>query len=82
MAFDYNSRTRWEKEKIKEWEEKQERKIRELSSEKKELLEEIGKFSSNTWCGFPRIRKWAAAHLGGGKKTLYDVIWNECADLI
>ena len=81
MAFDYNSRTKWEKEKVNRWKTEKEKKIRKLSPEHKELFDEIGSFSSYSYCGFPVIKKWARKHLGQGK-NLREVIWNECADLI
>ena len=61
MAFDYNSRTRWEKERIERWEKENGKKIKKLSPEQKELLEEVKNFSSYPYCGFPAIRKWTGS---------------------
>ena len=39
MAYDYNSRTKWEKEKIEKWNAEHQKKINRLSKEKKELFD-------------------------------------------
>ena len=43
MAFDYNSRTKWEKERVEKWNKAHEKAIRKLSPAAKELFEEIGR---------------------------------------
>ena len=58
MAFDYNSRTKWEKERVEKWNKAHEKEIRKLSPAAKELFEEIGSFSNYPHCGFPVINKW------------------------
>ncbi len=41
MAFDYNSRTKWEKARLERWNKEHERQINKLPPSKKELLDEI-----------------------------------------
>ena len=83
MAFDYNSRTKWEKARLERWNKEHEKQIKKLSPEQKELFEEIRCFSSYSYCGFPVILKWTREHLGkGGGKTLKELILAECGDLI
>ena len=80
MAYDYNSRTKWEKERLSLWEKEKEKEILKLPAEKKELLREIGNFSMYLHDSFPVLRKWAKDHLKG--KKLGEVILKECKDLI
>ena len=91
MAFDYNSRTKWEKARLERWNKEHEKQIKKLSPEKKELFDEVRCFSNYMYCGFPVIRKWTREHLGkgGGKagaagagKTLKELMLSECGDLI
>ncbi len=86
MAFDYNSRTKWEKAGLERWNKEHEKQIGKLSPAKKELFDEIRYFSSYQYCGFPVIRKWTREKLGSGKtqnrKTLKELMLSECADLI
>ena len=89
MAFDYNSRTKWEKARLERWNKEHEKQIGKLSAAKKELFDEVRYFSSYQYCGFPVIRKWTREKLGAGGdrttqslKTLKELILSECADLI
>ena len=68
MAFDYNSRTKWEKERLERWDKEHEKQIKKLKPAKKELFEEIVKFSDYPHCGFPVIRKWAQANIKGRER--------------
>ena len=82
MAYDYNSRTKWEKERVEKWNKEHERAVRKLSPESKELFEEIGNFSNYPHCGFPVLNKWARKMVRGSGKTLKEIIHAECGDLI
>ena len=89
MAFDYNSRTKWEKERQERWNKEHEKQIRQLSPAKKELFDEVRCFSNYQYCGFPVIRKWTREKLGtgqssktGGLETLKELMLSECGDLI
>ena len=82
MAFDYNSRTKWEKERVEKWNKAHEKEIRKLSPAAKELFEEIGSFSNYPHCGFPVINKWGRANVRGSEKTLREIMHAECEDLI
>ena len=82
MAFDYNSRTKWEKERVEKWNKAHEKEIRKLSPAAKELFEEIGSFSNYPHCGFPVINKWGRANVRGSGKTLREIMHAECGDLI
>ena len=86
MAFDYNSRTKWEKERQERWNKEHEKQIGRLSPAKKELFDEVRCFSSYQYCGFPVIRKWTKEKLGNSKtgahQTLKELMLSECGDLI
>ena len=89
MAFDYNSRTKWEKERQERWNKEHEKQIKQLSPAKKELFDEVRCFSNYQYCGFPVIRKWTREKLGtgrssetGGPETLKELMLSECGDLI
>ena len=89
MAFDYNSRTKWEKERRVRWNKEHEKQIKQLSPAKKELFDEVRCFSNYQYCGFPVIRKWTREKLGtgrssetGGPETLKELMLSECGDLI
>ena len=89
MAFDYNSRTKWEKARQERWNKEHEKQIRQLSPAKKELFDEVRCFSNYQYCGFPVIRKWTREKLGtgrssetGGPETLKELMLSECGDLI
>ena len=82
MAFDYNSRTKWEKERVEKWNKSHEKEIRKLSPAAKELFEEIGNFSNYPHTGFPVINKWGRANVRGSEKTLREIMHAECEDLI
>ena len=77
MAYDYNSRTKWEKERVEKWNKAHERAVRGLSPESKELFEEIGNFSNYPHCGFPVLNKWARKMVRGSGKTLKEIIHAE-----
>ncbi len=63
MAFDYNSRTKWEKEKGEGWQEAHRRQIDSLPEEQKALYEEVRQFSNYPGCGFPVIARWTRVHI-------------------
>ena len=81
MAFDYNSRTKWEKERLERWDKEHEKQIKKLKPAKKELFEEIVKFSDYPHCGFPEIRKWARANIKGRERSLKEIVLGEFSDL-
>ena len=62
MAFDYNSRTKWEKEKWEGWQEAHRQQIDSLPEEQKALYEEVRQFSNYPGCGFPVIARWTREH--------------------
>ena len=83
MAFDYNSRTKWEKARLERWNKEHERQINKLPPSKKELLDEIRNFSNYPHCGFPVIRKWTKQMKAAcTTKTLGEIMLSECGDLI
>ena len=93
MAFDYNSRTKWEKERIEGWEKAHQVDIRRLTPEKKEIFDEIFKFSDYPHCGFPVIRKWIRKNISGSApekgqtpalcgKSLKEIILSEFGDIV
>ena len=82
MAFDYNSRTKWEKERLDRWNKEHERQIRKLSAAGKELFKEIGSFSDYPHCGFPVIRKWGRENVRGSGQSLKEIILNKCGELV
>ena len=59
MAFDYNSRTKWEKERVDRWNKEHEKQVKNLSPAQQELFGEVRDFSSYPHCGFPVINKWS-----------------------
>ena len=81
MAFDYNSRTKWEKERLERWNKEHERQIRKLTPEEKALFEEIGNFSDYPHCGFPVIRKWGRENVRGSGQSLKEAILSKCGKL-
>ncbi len=86
MAFDYNSRTKWEKARQERWNKEHEKQIGKLSPAKKELFDEVRCFSNYQYCGFPVIRKWTREKLGSSKtgapETLKELMLSEGGDLI
>ena len=55
MAFDYNSRTSWEKGKVEAWEKAHKKQISRIEKNNKEIYEEVLNFSDYPHCGFPAI---------------------------
>ena len=45
MAYDYNSRLKWEKARLTAWEESHKKEINRLSKEKRELFDAVSEFS-------------------------------------
>ncbi|MBQ1922333.1 MAG: hypothetical protein II189_00770, partial [Lachnospiraceae bacterium] len=82
MGFDYNSRLKWEKAKTEKWNAEKKMQTAFLSPSSKELLEEIGKFSSYPNGPLPAIDKWANAHAKGSEKTIKEIMAENCSDLI
>ena len=84
MAYDYNSRLKWEKEKLEEWDNENKKKIGRLSREKKELFGEVFNFSDYPHCGFPVITKWGREKVkaSAGKLTLKEILYKECPEII
>ena len=88
MAFDYNSRTKWEKERIDRWKRDHQKQIDSISGQacpgKKELLDEVGNFSSYPHCGFPAILKWGRENIKkeDGQGSLKEILYEGCADMI
>ena len=84
MAYDYNSRLKWEKEKLEEWDKENKKKIGRLSREKKELFGEVFNFSDYPHCGFPVITKWGREKVkaSAGKLTLKEILYKECPEII
>ena len=86
MAFDYNSRTKWENERLERWNQEHEKQIKKLKPAKKEIFEEVGNFSDYPHCGFPVIRKWTTANVSGSGakysgRSLKEIMLGEFADL-
>ena len=88
MAFDYNSRTKWEKERIDQWNRDHQHQIDTISGQtcpgKKELLDEVCNFSSYPHCGFPAIRKWVRENIKkeAGSQSLKEILYERCADMV
>ena len=82
MGFDYNSRTKWEKAKTEKWNAEKKMQAAFLSASSKELLEEIGKFSTYPTGSFPVIRKWSRDHAKGSERTLKEIMTEDAADLL
>ena len=81
MAFDYNSRTKWEKEKWEAWQTAHQQAITALPEEQKPLYEEVLQFSKYPGCGFPVITKWAKDRFPEGK-SLKEALYTACPELI
>ena len=84
MAYDYNSRSKWEKAKIEEWDRSHKKKIDRLSKDKRELFDEVKNFSSYPHCGFPVIYRWGRektkdAAIG---RTLKEILYEGCPEVI
>ena len=83
MAYDYNSRTKWEKEKIEKWNAEHQKKINRLSKEKKEIFDEVRSFSNYPHCGFPVINRWGREKVKAAPgKTLKEIIYDGCPEII
>ena len=86
MAFDYNSRTKWENERLERWNQEHEKQVKKLKPAKKEIFEEVESFSDYPHCGFPVIRKWTTANVSGSGakysgRSLKEIMLGEFADL-
>ncbi len=84
MAYDYNSRLKWEKEKHEEWDRIHEKQIGRLSQQKRKLFDEVFNFSDYPHCGFPVITKWGREKVkaSAGKLTLREILYKECPEII
>ena len=84
MAYDYNSRLKWEKEKLEEWDRIHEKQIGRLSQQKRKLFDELFNFSDYPHCGFPVITKWGREKVkaSAGKLTLKEILYKECPEII
>ena len=84
MAFDYNSRTKWEKERVDRWNKEHEKQVKKLSPAQQELFGEVRDFSSYPHCGFPVINKWSREKVkkDAGGRSLKEILYAECAGLI
>ncbi len=83
MAYDYNSRTKWEKERVEKWNAEHQKKINRLSKEMKEIFDEVRSFSNYPHCGFPVINKWGREKVkAAAGKTLKEVIYDGCPEII
>ena len=84
MAYDYNSRTKWEKAKIEAWDKANKKKIDRLSKEQKELFDAVREFSTYTYSSFPVVSKWGRekTKAAAGKKTLKEILYEGCPEII
>ncbi len=84
MAFDYNSRTRWEKARIEAWNTVSKMKIDRLSKEKRELLEAVRDFSNYPYSSFPVINRWGRENVkpAAGKQSLREILYEKCPEII
>ncbi len=84
MAYDYNSRTKWEKERIEKWDKEHKKEIDRLHGDMRELFNEVQNFSSYPHCGFPVISKWSRlkTKAEAGLKTLKEILYEDCPEII
>ena len=84
MAYDYNSRLKWEKARLTAWEEAHKKEINRLSKEKRELFDAVSEFSRYPYSSFPVLTKWGRekTKAAAGKKTLKEIICEGCPELI
>ena len=84
MAYDYNSRLKWEKARLTAWEESHKKEINRLSKEKRELFDAVSEFSRYPYSSFPVLVKWGRekTKAAAGKRTLKEIICEGCPELI
>lgn len=84
MAYDYNSRSKWEKAKIEEGDRIHKKKIDRLSKDKRELLDEVKNFSIYPHCGFPVIFRWGREKTKDAAtgRTLKEILYEGCPEVI
>ena len=83
MAFDYNSRTSWEKRKVEAWEKAHKKQISRIEKNNKEIYEEVLNFSDYyPHCGFPRIKKLGREKLKGDTRSLKEFMLQEYGDFV
>ena len=82
MAFDYNSRTSWEKGKVEAWEKAHKKQISRIEKNNKEIYEEVLNFSDYPHCGFPRIKKLGREKLKGDARSLKEFMLQEYGDFV
>ena len=84
MAYDYNSRTKWEKAKVTAWEEAHRKETARLSKEGRELLDAVSEFSRYPYSNFPVLKKWGRERVraAAGGKTLKESLFEGCPELI
>ncbi len=82
MAFDYNSRTSWEKGKVEAWEKAHKKQISRIEKNNKEIYEEVLNFSDYPHCGFPRIKKLGREKLKGDTRSLKEFMLQEYGDFV
>ena len=84
MAFDYNSRTKWEKTRLDEWDKAHRKQIEGLSKKQRELFDEVHCFSNYPHCGYPVINKWRRELIrqGADKRTLKEILYEGCPEIM
>ena len=82
MAFDYNSRTSWEKGKVEAWEKAHKKQISRIEKNNKEIYEEVLNFSDYPHCGFPGIKKLGREKLKGDTRSLKEFMLEEYGDFM
>ena len=83
MAFDYNSRRKFEKAAEERWEKRHALALAALvlSPEQKELFEEVKNFSKMPHDGFSKIRAWGKKYAEGFPGTLAELMKKRCGAL-
>ncbi len=82
MAFDYNSRTSWEKGKVEAWEKAHKKQISRIEKNNKEIYEEVLNFSDYPHCGFLRIKKLGREKFKGDIRSLKEFMLQEYGDFV
>ncbi len=84
MAFDYNSRRKYEKAAAERWDKKHALGLAGLvlSPEQKALFEEVQNFSKLPYDGFPKVLEWGRKYAKGKTGSLSEIMKKRCGGLI
>ena len=84
MAFDYNSRRKFEKDALERWEKRHAFALApvKVSPKQKELFEEVQNFSRMPYDGFQKIREWGKTYAAEYTGTLAELMQKRCGALI